>query len=225
VKRILIIDDHPIVLRGCRRILEDAGAVEVLEATTLAAGYRLYLKHRPDLVVVDLAMQGEGLGGLDLIRRMRLHGSGAPILVLSMHRDAIIVSRALEAGASGYLQKDSAPEDLLEALRVIGQGRPYLNHEMAMQVALLGVRDRSRILADLTPRELQVLALLAEGKSYAQIADDLEVSYKTTANLCSQLKVKLGARNLPELIRAAIDYLASSRGWAKPGPEKANRSR
>src|SRR3981081_2831049 len=97
---VLIIDDHPIVLQGCRRMLEDAGVETVLEARDAKSGYRLYHRHRPDVVIVDLSMQGSGLGGLDVIRRMRSHDPRTRILVFSMHSDPIIAARALEAGAT-----------------------------------------------------------------------------------------------------------------------------
>jgi DNA-binding NarL/FixJ family response regulator len=140
--------------------------------------------------------------------------SHTPILVLSMHGDPVIVSRAMEAGATGYLLKDSPPENLLEAFETVRRGAPYLSHQLALQVALLGTPSRGKRVADLTRRELQTLALVAEGKTYDQIARDFGVSYKTVANTCSQLKVKLGARTLPELIRMAIEYLSSSPGRA-----------
>jgi DNA-binding NarL/FixJ family response regulator len=209
--QVLIIDDHPIVLQGCRRILQDAGVHEVLEADSVVAGYRLYRRKHPDVVVIDLALQGGGLGGLDLIRRMRLHDTRTPILVFSMHSDPVIVSRALKAGATGYVLKDAGPRDFLEAFDAVRARKPYLGHQMALQVALIGTPGRSRgLLAEATPRELQTLALLAEGKPYAEIADDLGVSYKTVVNMSSQLKIKLGARNLPELIRMAVQYVSSS---------------
>ena len=221
---VLLIDDHPIVLQGCRRILEDAGVCEVIEATSVAAGYRLYRRRRPDVVIVDLALQGKGLGGLglsglDLIRRLRMDNSQIPILVLSMHGDPVIVSRAMEAGATGYLLKDSPPECLIEAFETVRRRAPYLSHQLALQVALLGTRGRGNKLAELTRRELQTLALVAEGNSYDQIAQDLGVSYKTVANTCSQLKVKLGARTLPELVRMAIEYLSSSPGAGRATSE------
>jgi two-component system, NarL family, invasion response regulator UvrY len=178
---VLIIDDHPIVLQGCRRVLEDAGIAPVLAASDLVAGYRLYRRHKPDVVIVDLAIQGKGLGGLDLIRRIRAHDGRAHVLVLSMHNDAMIVARSLEAGASGYVLK----------------------------VALSGSGTRGNPLADLTARELQVLALLADGKPYERIAGELNVSYKTVVNVSSQLKQKLQAGTLPELISTAVKLLAT----------------
>jgi DNA-binding NarL/FixJ family response regulator len=207
---VLIIDDHPIVLQGCRRMLEDAGVAAVLEARDVASGYRLYRRHRPEVIIVDLAMNGSGLAGLPLIRRINAHDPRARILVLSMHSDPIIVARALEAGATGYVLKDTSSEDLMQAFEKVRAGAPYLSNDLAMQVALVRTPGRQNPLTELTPRELQTLSLLAEGKPYGRIAEELNVSYKTVVNVSSQLKQKLDARNLPELIRAAVQLLATT---------------
>jgi len=205
---VLIIDDHPIVLQGCRRVLEDAGIEPVMTASDLVSGYRIYRRHRPDVVIVDLAIQGKGLGGLDLIRRIRAHNARARILVLSMHNDAMIVARSLEAGATGYVLKDTSSEELIKAVQQVSTGTPYLDGELAKKVALSGSGARGNPLSDLTPRELQVLALLADGKPYDRIANELNVSYKTVVNVSSQLKQKLQANNLPELVSTAVKLLA-----------------
>jgi two-component system, NarL family, invasion response regulator UvrY len=226
--RVLLIDDHPIVLQGCRRVLQDAGVCDVMEATTAVSGYRLYRRGNPEIVIMDLALQGKGLGsiglsGLDLIRRIRANNHRVPILVLSMHGDPVIVSSALEAGATGYLLKDSAPGHLLEAFEAVRRHTPYLGHELAVQVALLGTRRHGKAFVGLNSRELQTLALVAEGKTYDEIAEELGVSYKTVANTCSQLKTKLGARKLPELIRMAVEYLSLSPDRVTRAPEERVR--
>jgi DNA-binding NarL/FixJ family response regulator len=208
--RVLIVDDHPIVVQGCRRVLKDAGVHDVLDARDLVSGYRLYRRHRPDVVIVDLSMHGSGLSGLTLIRRIRVHDPRARILVFSMHSDPIIVTRALQAGASGYLLKDTSSEELVKAFDKVRAGSPYLSNDLAMAVALLGTGVNANPLADLTPRELQTLGLLAEGKPYGRIAEELNVSYKTVVNTCSQLRQKLGAKNLPELIRVAVQLLPAT---------------
>jgi two-component system, NarL family, invasion response regulator UvrY len=205
---VLIIDDHPIVLQGCRRVLEDAGMAPVLTASDIVAGYRLWRRHEPDVVIIDLAIQGKGLAGIDLIRRIRVHRQRARILVLSMHNDAMIVARSLEAGATGYVLKDTASDQFVKAVQQVAAGAPYLDGELAMKVAMIGSgRARGNPLSDLTPRELQVLALLADGKPYDRIAGELNVSYKTVVNVSSQLKQKLQAGNLPELISTAVKLL------------------
>jgi DNA-binding NarL/FixJ family response regulator len=179
-----------------------------MEARDAVSGYRLYRRHRPDVVIVDLALRGGGLGGLDVIRRMRSHDPRARILVLSMHSDPIIAARALEAGANGYVLKDSSADELLRAFAQVRAGMPYLGNDLAMQVALVRTGAQSSPLAELTPRELQTLSLLAEGKAYGRIAEELNVSYKTVVNACAQLKLKLNAKSLPDLIRIAVQQVA-----------------
>jgi two-component system, NarL family, invasion response regulator UvrY len=207
---VLVVDDHPIVLQGCRRILEDAGVATVLEARDVESAFKLYRQHRPDVVIVDLAMQGSGLSGLALIQRINAHNPAARILVFSMHSDPIIIARALAAGATGYVLKDTSPGELIKAFEKIRSGTHYLSEDLAMQVALVHAPARQSPLAELTPRELQTLSLLAEGKPYGRIADELNVSYKTVVNVCAQLKQKLDAHNLPELIRSAVQLLATA---------------
>jgi DNA-binding NarL/FixJ family response regulator len=204
---VLIIDDHPVVLQGLRRVLEDAGVKCVLEARDVTSGYRLFRRNRPDVIIVDLGMQGSVLGGLDVIRRMRSHEPGTCILVFSMHSDPMIVARALEAGATGYLLKDTSSDELMKAFEQVRSGKPYLSEDLAMRVAFLRTRVGLNPLVDLTPRESQMLSLLAKGKTYSSIAEELGVSYKTVVNACLHLKRKLGAKNLPELIGVAVRLL------------------
>ena len=187
---VLIIDDHPIVLQGFRRMLQDAGIETVLEAHDAVSGYRLYRRRHPDVVIVDLALRGSGLGGLDVIRRIRYHDPRARILVFSMHSDPIIAARALEAGANGYVLKDTSADELMRAFVQVRAGTPYLSNDLAMQVALVRTGARTSPLAQLTPRELQTLSLLAEGKPYGRIAEELNVSYKTVVNACSQAQAQ-----------------------------------
>jgi DNA-binding NarL/FixJ family response regulator len=202
---VLIIDDHPIVLQGCRRILQDAGVATILEARDLVGGYRLYRRHRPDAVIVDLELHhAGGLGGLTLIQRIHVHDPRTRILVFSMHSDPAIVARTLEAGALGYVNKDTTSAELLRAFEQVMGGTPYLSSDLAMKVALARTGLRRNPLDDLTPRQLQTLSLLAKGKPYGEIASELNLSYKTVANTCSELKHKLKAKNLPDLIRIAV---------------------
>jgi two-component system invasion response regulator UvrY len=206
---VLVIDDHPFVLQGCARTLEDTGA-RVLMASSLADGYRQYRAHKPAMIIVDLTIRQALLGGLSLVRRLRLHDKRTPILVLSMHSDPTIVRRALEAGATGYVLKDAPPEEFLKAFHIVRQGRQYLSHDVASEIAFNETRNFANPLRALSVRELQTLSLIASGQSYGAIAEELGVSYKTVANTTSQIKIKLGARNLPELMRIAIQHI--------PGP-------
>jgi two-component system, NarL family, invasion response regulator UvrY len=207
---VLIVDDHPIVLQGCRRMLEDVGVSKVIEAGDATAGYRLFSGQRPEIVIIDLGLQDNGLGGLELIRRIRADDINVRILVFSMHSDPVIVARALQAGATGYVVKDTSPQNFIEAFKKVRVGMRYLSDDLAMQVAFANTPGRQDPLADLTPRELQTLSLLAEGKPYNRIAEELNLSYKTVVNVSSQLKQKLHAENLPELIRIAVQLLSTA---------------
>jgi two-component system, NarL family, invasion response regulator UvrY len=206
--KVLIIDDHPIVLQGCRRMLEDAGVTDVIDAAEAASGYRLFSCERPQVVIIDLCLHDSGLGGLELIRRIRADDMNVHILVFSMHSDPVIVARALQTGATGYVVKDTSPENFIEAFKKVRVGMRYLSDDLAMQVAFANTPGRHNPLTDLTPRELQTLSLLAEGKPYNRIAAELNVSYKTVVNVSSQLKQKLNADNLPDLIRIAVQLLS-----------------
>jgi len=207
--KVLIIDDHPIVLQGCRRMLEDAGVTDVIAAADAESGYRLFSGKHPQVVIIDLGLHDGRLGGLELIRRIRADDMNVRILVFSMHSDPVVVARALQAGATGYVVKDTSPEHFIEAFKRVRAGTRYLSDDLALQVAFANAPGAQNPLAGLTPRELQTLSLLAEGKSYNRIADDLNLSYKTVVNVSSQLKQKLNADNLPDLIRIAVQLLSA----------------
>jgi two-component system, NarL family, invasion response regulator UvrY len=208
--KILVVDDHPIVLQGCRRILEGTGGTTIFEATDVATGYDLFRSHRPNVVIIDLSIRDVGLEGLSLIRRISEDDQRVSILVLSMHRDPAIVLQALEAGADGYILKDTATEDLLKAIQEVQSGNRYLSHSLAIEVAVSRVPPRPQSLADFTSRQLDTLNLLAKGKTYRHIAQELNVSYKTVVNISWQLKKKLGVDNLPALVQKATQLLPSS---------------
>lgn len=145
----LLVDDHPIVLQGCRTVLRDIGIEHMIEATSVVAGYRAFLRHAPDVVVLDLTFEGDDLGGLSLISRIANSDKKARILVFSMHNDAAIVSRALESGALSYVLKDTASTELATAFEKVLLGEPHLSHKLAIQVAMLrskGGSPRPRIL-------------------------------------------------------------------------------
>jgi two-component system invasion response regulator UvrY len=209
---VLVIDDHPIVLQGCKQLLMDAGVTTILQSSTLAHGFRIYRAQRPDVIIVDLAVKSGALGGISFIQRLRLYDQMVPILVFSMHRDPVVVSRAIEAGATGYILKDTPFDEFAKAFQRVRQGKRYLSNELASDVVFMEARGSSNPLKVLTTRELQTLSLLAEGKPYSSIAEELHVSYKTVANTCSLLKTKLRVGSLPELMRLAIEHLPGAMG-------------
>lgn len=202
---VLLVDDHPIVLSACRQLLEASGASNILEAHDTEGAYQAFLDHRPEVVVIDLSLRGEELDGLALIERIRSEDPDAKILVFSMHAEPRIVTSAIEAGAAGYLLKDAAPDELPKAVEQVRLGKRYIDQELALKVALLRTETQRSGLSQLSPREREVLTLLAEGVAYGMIADKLGVSYKTIVNLTYRLRQKLAARGLSDLIRLAIE--------------------
>lgn len=202
MKSALVIDDHPVTHLGCGQLLRELDYDPVLEALTDQDAFSLAEVYIPDLIVLDLGMPG--LGGLNLIEPLLRRTPKAHILIFSMNEQAAFVSKALAAGASGYLSKNSGPEDFLDAVRALEAGKAYLPHDMAMSLATAKIGGHADPLSTLTEREHQVLRLLGEGQDLQSIADSLRVSYKTAANASSAIKRKLGAKSTTELIRYAI---------------------
>ena len=203
MKTALVVDDHPITHVGCRRLLGEAGCGQVLEALNAEQACRLAAAHRPSLIVLDLGLPGGG--GLPLLPRLLDRVPEAGILVFSMNESPLFAAQALEGGARGYLCKSSRPDDFAEAVRMIEEGRIYLERHMATELAMLNVGIRSDPLAALSAREHRVLELVGQGCSHGEIAERIHVSYKTVANICALLKRKLNVRNHSDLIRLAIE--------------------
>jgi two-component system, NarL family, invasion response regulator UvrY len=214
--KILIVDDHPIVRDGLHRLLADEPDVELRDAESGKQALALFRQERPDLVIVDLNLPG--FGGLELIKRLSLEKTTARILVLSMHDEPIYALRALQVGAAGYVSKNAPPAQLLEAIRQVAEGRSYLGHELAQELALLHLRAPAHPLEELSPRDLELLRLLADGNSLQQIADTLGLSYKTVANNCTQMKAKLGVKRTADLIRIALRNDLAVAAPATDGP-------
>jgi two-component system invasion response regulator UvrY len=200
--RVLVVDDHPIVISGCRALLEADPGVEVIEAQDGASGLAAFFDLKPDVAVIDINLPGHS--GLELLRRIIDEAPEARLIVFSMNDDPIVASRAIQAGAKGYIAKNDDPALFAGAVRQVAGGGHYLHPEMARQIAFLRAGGNTDELSSLNPREVEILRLLAAGRTMAQIADLLDVSYKTVANNCTQLKQKLGARSAMDLIRIAL---------------------
>jgi two-component system invasion response regulator UvrY len=198
---ILLVDDHAIVRDGLKRLLAGLDMGEILEAATGREALELVKRRRPDLIVLDLNLPG--LGGLELLRRLIQLEAGR-ILVLSMHAEPLYAKRALEAGAAGYATKNISPDELLIAVRRVAGGGRYVEAEVAQAMAVQGA-DGGQPFDNLSPRELEIMRLLAKGESLAEIAAAVGVGYKTVANSCSQIKSKLGVSRTADLVRLAIE--------------------
>lgn len=203
----LVVDDHPVTHIGCRRLLGETGYDTVLEATDYASAYRACERARPDLIVLDVGLPG--VGGLQMIGPLLDRAPGTRILVFSMTGSPAFAAAALGAGASGYLAKNSAPEEFLAAVRQIEAGHIYLERDLAIGVATQSVGRDADPLAGLNAREHQILKLLGEGMGYKEIAAEMNLSYKTVANVCTAMKRKLSARTFSDLIRLAVSNAPS----------------
>lgn len=199
VTEIVIIDDHAIVRAGVKRLLAQRPDINVKEATTAEAGLSL-LKTSPfDLVILDLNLPG--LGGLEALKRIRQVNPNISILVFSMHDEPIFVARALEAGALGYVSKCAAPEEILTAIDSAIGRKGYIENSIAAELSNRSLNDD--FLRTLTVRDLEILRLLADGRTLTEIAAAFGIAYKTVANTCARLRVKLGVRTTVDLINVS----------------------
>ncbi|HEX3497261.1 MAG TPA: response regulator transcription factor [Methylocella sp.] len=207
--KVLIVDDHPIVHAGLRRLISVEPDAQIREVATAKEALTSFKEDRPDLVIMDLNLPGGG--GLETIRRLKIEDDAARILVFSVHDDSIHVARAFEAGALGYVTKNAPPDEISRAIFCVAAGQEYIEPDIAQELALLTVRASrgsplSHPFKDLTRRDLEILRLLGEGYSLLQIADSIGVSYKTVANNCTHMKNKLGLARTADLIRVAIEH-------------------
>lgn len=206
---ILLIDDHPVVRSGYRRLLESTPAMCVVaEAENGETGYQLWQEHQPDVIILDLHMPGLGGGGFETIRRIISHDSTAHILVFSMLNNVTMVHRTLKAGALGFLSKQSGIGEMIEAVRQVSLGKTYIESDLARDLAIYATRsDNHKNPFDLlTKREFQILKLVVEGNSNAEIAEEISISPKTVSVHYLNLMHKLNLQNATQLIRLAINH-------------------
>ena len=205
--KVLIADDHQIMREGLRAMLEKEHDIVVLgEAEDGRMIERLARELAPDVIIMDVAMPD--LNGIEATRQIVAELPGVKIIALSMHDDRRFVLNMLKAGAAGYMLKDSAFTDLAKAIRVVMSGKTYLSHEVADIVVKDYVSSsqpaESSAFHLLSPREREVLQLLAEGKTSAKIGEKLHISLKTVETHRQQIMVKLKIRSVAELTKYAI---------------------
>jgi two-component system, NarL family, invasion response regulator UvrY len=200
--KLLIVDDHTIVRDGIRRLLSAFLDLVIVEAASSREAMMLFQAEHPDIVLLDINLPG--FGGLDLLRRLLTIDSGARVLMCSMHSNPNYIARALEAGARGYISKGARAEELIEAVKMVGAGGRYLERDLASEFALT-LTSSGEHTKELSSRELDILRLLAQGKSLNFISDELGVSYKTVANTCTVIKQKMMLETTNELIKFAVE--------------------
>lgn len=201
--RVLLVDDHAIVRRGMRTILEDhVAGVEVEEAATgdeaLAA-----IEARFDVVVLDLSMPGRS--GLDLLSEIKHRKPDLPVLILSLHDEQHFAIRTLRAGASGYLMKDAAIEELVNAVTKVARGGRYVSDAIADRLAADPGNTKTTLHESLSDREFDVLRGIATGQTVSEIAAQLHLSVKTVSTYRTRLLEKMGMSSNSELTRYALE--------------------
>lgn len=185
-----------------RRLLRGLFEGEVLEAATGREALALARGTPLDLVLLDMNLPE--LGGLELLSRLATVAPALPVLVLSMHAEPLYVTRAMEAGARGYVSKNIAPDELVTAIKQVASGGRYVEGELA-QALVLNQAPATEPFEQLTPRDLEIMRLLARGRTLSEIADALGLGYKTIANTCTQIKAKLGVSRTADLVRLALE--------------------
>lgn len=198
--RVLLIDDHPVVRSGYQRLLDQDGGVQVVcEASNAIEGLRLFETHRPDVIITDLSMPE--VGGLQLLTDILLRDPRAKVLVCSMFDTPHLVQNALERGAKGFVSKNASPDNLVNAVYAAHRGEMYLSDDIRNKHH--HTDDEKQRVASLTPRELEILRMLALGHTAAECAQILSLSLKTVANNQTVIKEKLGVSTSAALVHLA----------------------
>ncbi len=200
--RILLADDHAVVRMGFRLLLEGAGATVVGEVDSGEAAIAAYQELRPDALVMDVSMPG--IGGITALERMLAHNPDAHVLMLSAHDDAQIPSRALRAGATGYLSKRAQPQELVRAVGLVARGQRYVDSELAPRLALAQLGGACDPVDALTEKEFAVFIQLAKGHSVAEVASSHNLSPSTVGTHLYHIKQKLNVSNAAELALIAV---------------------
>jgi DNA-binding NarL/FixJ family response regulator len=203
--KVILVDDHAVVRAGFRMLLSTAADhIDVIaEAERGEQACQLYLEKQPDVMVLDLSMPG--IGGLESIRRICSRDNQAKILVFSVHDEQVYVNRAMNAGAKGYITKNSAPAILVTAIQAIADGACYIEQGLIKTAtAIISEPNYRNLIESLSAREFDVFLLLAKGLTAHKIADELCLGYKTVANYGTQIRNKLNVSTVAELAHIAV---------------------
>jgi DNA-binding NarL/FixJ family response regulator len=200
--KVLIVDDHPIVLAGCKLLTADDPNIELIGAADGESALALYAHHRPDVVVLDIHLPGTS--PTTLMRRLLDGDPNARIVIFTMSDDPLLAAQMLEQGSRGFVSKSEDPAYVVTAMREVAAGRFSISPALAQKIATLRVSPAEPISPTLTARERDILRLLARGKSMAEIASAVNLSYKTVSATCKRLRARFDARTTVELVRIAM---------------------
>lgn len=204
--KILIADDHAIVRKGLRNIVDDDGQMQVVgEAKSGAELLNLVREISADVVILDISMPGRN--GLETLKDIKRERPSLPVIILSIHPEDQYAVRALKAGAAGYMTKESAPEELVEAIKKACRGGRYISPQVAELLAeYVETNVTGEAHKSLSDREFEVFLMLASGKTVSQIAVDLNLSVKTVSTYRTRILEKMRMETNAELTRYALDY-------------------
>ena len=200
---VLIVDDHPVVIAGCRSLFADVRDVDIVDAADEKSGFRTFCKTRPEVTVIDINLPG--MSGFELLGRILDEDPKARIIMFSMNDDPAFALRAIESGAQGYLSKNDDPDFLVQAVKQVAKGNRFVTPHLAKTLAFSSAAIRANPRSQLSARELELLRMLGRGNKIAEIAEAMDISYKTVANVTSEMKRKLSAKNHSDLVRIAVD--------------------
>ena len=203
---ILMVDDHVIVREGLRRIINDTDGIKITaEASTGEEALDLIYKEKFDLVLLDISMPGKN--GLQTLKEIKKHNKNLPVLMLSMHAEEQYAMRAIKAGASGYLTKESASDQLVKAIQKIYTGRKFISQEVAELLVTDMYHDEDKMLHEyLSDREFEIFKLIVRGKAAMKIAKNLSISDKTVSTYRSRILKKMDMSSTADLIHYAIEH-------------------
>ena len=181
------------------------GGLKNLELFTAAdgeLGYQLFAEVEPEITILDFGLPG--MSGLELLRRLLQRHADARVAMFSMMDDPVFVADAIGRGAMGFVSKNEDPSHLVTAIRALAAGKIYLSGDLAQKIAMLRIKGGGAAKPDVTAREREIVRLMAMGRSMSEIASVINVSYKTVASSCAELRAKLNARTPMELVRIAV---------------------
>lgn len=203
---IFIADDHAVVREGLKQIISEVSGMEIAGESDNGFDVVSYVQSNSyDVVILDITMPGPNI--LDLVKLIRQHKPGLPILVLSIHPEEQYAVRVLRAGASGYLTKESAPEELVSAIRKVSSGGKYVSACLAEKILFtLGTDQEKMPHENLSDREYQTLCMIASGKTVKHIAEELNLSEKTISTYRSRILQKMGVKSNAEITHYAFKY-------------------
>lgn len=203
---VLVVDDHALIRKGMKQILDDTCDIRITgEAESGLQAIKMVRENKYDLVLLDITLPDKY--GIDVLRQLKLQCPGLPVLILSMHPDDQYAMRSIRAGASGYMNKQSAPSQLVTAIRHVASGRKYISSELAEQLANEMTNENQEVTHKiLSNREYQTLCLMAAGKSLSEMADIMSLSAKTVSVYRARMLEKMKLKNNAEAVRYAIDH-------------------